>query len=106
MLYHQQHAFVNNDLDYGSIIGKFVGPQYLQDTPAKYPIRSYSFANLALGYTLPVWNGRKLDFRVNVDNVSNNRSLIGLAGVAGDGATPLFWTNPGRSAFFSVAASL
>jgi len=106
VLYHQQHAFVNNDLVYGSVIGKFVGPQYLQDTPAAYPIRSYSFANLALGYTLPVWNGRKLDFRVNVDNLSNNRSLIGLAGVAGDGTTPLFWTNPGRSAFFSVAASL
>ena len=43
---------------------------------------------------------------MNVDNISNNRSLIGLAGVAGDGATPLFWTNPGRSAFFSVSASL
>jgi len=106
VLYHQQHALVNNDLIYGSIIGKFIGPQYLQDTPAAYPIRSYSFASLALGYTLPVWNGRKLDFRVNVDNISNNRSLIGLAGVTRTGAIPLFWTNAGRSAFFSVSASL
>jgi len=52
-----------------------------------------------------VWNRRKLDFRVNVDNISNDRSLVGLAGVAGDG-TPLFWTNSGRSVFFSVSASL
>lgn len=106
VLYHQPNAFVNNDLIYGSLIGKFVGPQYLQDSPATYPIRAYRFANLALGYTLPVWNRRKLDFRVNLDNISNDRSLIGLAGVAGDGATPLFWTNSGRSVFVSVAASL
>ena len=106
VLYQRSGVFRDNDLVHGSIIGKFIGPQYLQDSPAAYPIRHYAFADLAAGYVLPIWNARKLDFRVNVDNISNDRSLIGLAGVAGDGATPLFWTDPGRSVFVSVSASL
>lgn len=106
VLYRRSSVFRDEDLVYGSLIGKFIGRQYLQDTPAAYPIHGYAFANFAAGYTLPVWNRRKLDFRLNVDNISNDRSLIGLAGIAGDGATPLFWTNPGRSFFLSVSGSL
>ncbi len=105
-LYRRASVFRDEDLVYGSLIGKFIGRQYLQDSPATYPIHGYAFANFAVGYTLPVWNRRKLDFRLNVDNISNDRSLIGLAGIAGDGATPLFWTNPGRSFFLSVSGSL
>jgi len=107
IVYHRASVFLDTDLVYGSIIGKFIGPQYLQDTPAAYPIRAYRFADLAVGYKLPVRNGRQIDFRLNVNNITNDRSLIGLASVsAGDGVTPLYWTNAGRSAFFSVAASL
>lgn len=106
VLYRRAGVFRDNDLVHGSLIGKFIGPQVLQDSPAAYPIKHYAFADIAAGYILPIWNARKLDFRVNVDNISNDRSLIGLAGVAGDGSTPLFWTDPGRSVFFSVSASL
>jgi len=49
---------------------------------------------------------RKLDFRLNVNNMADDHSRIFLNGTAGDGKTGQFFTNAGRSAFFSVAASL
>jgi len=105
VILHRPDTFREGDLLYGSVISKFIGPQYLQDTPAQYPIKAYRFADLAIGYKTPILNGRTLDFRVNVNNIANDRSLIGLASVSG-GTTPLYWVNPGRSIFFSVAAYL
>lgn len=106
LVYHRASVFRDTDLVYGSIIGKFIGPQYLQDTPAAYPIGAYRFADLAVGYKLPAGNRRQVDFRLNVNNITNDRSLIGLASVAGDGVTPLYWTNPGRSVFFTLSGAL
>ena len=71
-----------------------------------YLIKSYVTADFAAGYTLPILNGRKLDFRLNVNNIFNDHSVIGLNQLAGDGQTGLFWTNPGRSVFVSVSATL
>ncbi len=105
IILHRPDTFRPGDLLYGSVIAKFIGPQYLQDTPAAYPIKAYRFADLAIGYKTPILNGRTLDFRINVNNLANDRSLIGLASVSG-GTTPLYWVNPGRSIFFSVAAYL
>ncbi len=105
MILHRPDTFREGNLLYGSVIGKFIGPQYLQDAPAQYPIKAYRFADLAIGYKTPILNGRILDFRVNVNNLANDRSLIGLGSVSG-GTTPLYWVNPGRSIFFSVAAYL
>jgi iron complex outermembrane recepter protein len=92
----------------GSLLTKFIGPQYLQDNGVQdqYPINAYHTVDLALGYTLPLPDRRKLNFRLNIDNLLDDNSLVGLAGTAGDGVTPLFWTDPGRSVFFSVSASL
>ena len=90
-----------------SLLAKYIGPQYGQDTPVDaFAIKSYISADLAMGYTLPILNGRKLDFRLSVNNVFDDHSLIGLSQTAGDGKTGLYWTNPGRSVFFTVAASL
>lgn len=90
-----------------SLLAKYVGRQYGQDTPADaFKVKSYISADFAAGYVLPILNGRKLDFRLNVDNVFNDRSIIGFNATAGDGKTGLYWTNPGRSAFISVAATL
>ena len=90
-----------------SFLAKYVGRQFGQDAPVDaYQIKSYVTADFAAGYTLPILNGRKLDFRLNVNNVANDHSLIGLNQLAGDGRTGLYWTNPGRSVFFSVAATL
>ena len=106
LIYHRPDTFRPGDLLYGSIIGKFIGPQNLQQAPAAFPIRGYSYADFALGYRMPILNGRTLDLRINVNNITNDRSLIGLASVAGSGTTPLYWTNAGRSVFFSIAAYL
>ena len=108
VIYHRDRVWRDGDRLYGSIIGKFIGPQYLQDTPASIPIPGYSFADLAVGYRLPVWNGRTLDLRVNLNNLTNDRSLIGLAAVSGSSArpVPLYWTDAGRSVFFSLAVTL
>ncbi len=90
-----------------SLLAKYEGRQYGQDTPANaFRIKSYVTADFAAGYTLPILNGRKLDFRLNVNNIFNDRSIIGLNQTAADGKTGLFWTNPGRSAFVSVSAHL
>jgi len=90
-----------------SLLAKYVGQQYGQDTPNNdFRIKSYVTADFAAGYTLPILNGRKLDFRLNVNNISNDHSPIFLNGTAADGKTGLFFTNAGRSVFVSVAASL
>ncbi len=53
MILHRPDTFREGDLLYGLVIGKFIGPQYLQDTPAQYPIKAYRFADLAIGYKTP-----------------------------------------------------
>ena len=53
-----------------SLLTKYIGRQFGQDTPSNaHPIKSYVTADFAAGYTLPILNGRKLDFRLNVNNV-------------------------------------
>jgi iron complex outermembrane receptor protein len=98
-----------------ALLAKYVGTQWGQDSITTngvtslvdaYPIKSYTSVDFAMGYTLGILNGRKLDFRVNVNNIFNNHNIIGLDTLAGDGKTGLFWTNPGRSVFFTVSASL
>ena len=109
VVYHRPSVLRENDLVYGSIIGKFIGPQYTNDTaPATYPIPAYRFVDLAVGYRIPMWNGRQIDFKLNINDINNDRSLIGLAGTTSSGSTtlPLYWTNAGRSVFFSIAAGL
>ena len=91
-----------------SFLTKDVGPQYGVDTNFvnKYPIKSYDTTDLALRYALPVLHGRRLDLGMQVTNLFNNLSLIGYAGAAGGNAAPLYWVNPGRGLFFSIAATL
>jgi hypothetical protein len=111
LIYDRGGVFHDGDDLYGSVIGKFVGPQYGLDTAAigqadSIPIKSYSQVDLAAGYTFTV-NNRRLMFKVNVYNVMDNRSVIGYGGAtAGPPSQPLYFTNPGRSVFFSLAATI
>ena len=98
-------------IDFGdftaSLLGKYIGKQYGIDQPTNtYLIKSYMTADFAIGYTLGILNGRKVDLRLNVNNVFDNHSLIGLNQLAADGRTGLYWTDPGRSVFFSLSSSL
>ena len=89
-----------------ALLAKYVGRQYGQDRPEAFLIKGYTTVDFAAGYTLPILNGRKLDFRLKVNNIVNDHSLIGLDQTAADGVTGLYWTNPGRSVFLTVTASL
>jgi iron complex outermembrane receptor protein len=94
-----------------SLLWKFVGPQLGSDgtspsVHASYPIKSYNNVDLAVGYKLelPGQTQREVNVRLNVLNVFDDRNLTAVAGMSG--STPLYWTNPGRGALFSVSAGL
>jgi len=90
-----------------SLLGKYIGKQYGIDQPTNtYLVKSYMTADFAMGYTLGILNGRKVDLRLNVNNIFDNHSIIGLNQFAGDGRTGLYWTNSGRSVFLTLSASL
>jgi iron complex outermembrane receptor protein len=103
-----------DDKGYVSVLWKEVGKQYGQNAnlpngspEAYYPIKSYGDLDMAARYTMPILNGRKINVGLNLFNVMNNRSLIGFAGTtAGTPTLPLYWTNPGRSFFVSLSATL
>jgi iron complex outermembrane receptor protein len=111
VLFQRDNVGAENTRLFGSIIGKWVGPQYLQtNTPTPtsfadvYGIHAYSYADASVGYTFPTWEEKKLTVKLNVNNIFDNRSLIGLAGTSG--STALYYTDPGRSFFVSVSAAL
>ena len=90
-----------------TFLTKYVGKQYGIDQPTNtYLVKSYTTADFAMGYTLGILNGRKVDLRLNVNNILDNHNLIGLSQLAADGKTGLYWTNPGRSVFFTLSSSL
>ncbi|GAC1482578.1 MAG: hypothetical protein NVS2B11_08080 [Acetobacteraceae bacterium] len=110
-IYDQGNIFRDGDNVFASALTKFVGPQYGLDTSAvgqsnSVPIKSYHQVDLAGGYTFP-FNGRTLQLKANLYNLLNDRSIIGLAGqTVGPPSETLFFTNSGRSFFFSLEAKI
>ena len=85
---------------------KLVGPQYGADsavpgTSDQFPIKTWDEINLNLGYHLPVFH-QKLTFEVQVTNLANNRSLLGIFGETLEG-TALYAVHAGRGIFFSMS---
>ena len=109
LLYEKSGLFRSKDELHGLIAAKNVGPQWGVDnykvgTSDQYPIKSYNIVNLSLGYDLPI--GRHLvTFNVQVYNLTNDQSITGYATNAVSGE-PLFWTQAGRSVFFSTSVKL
>lgn len=98
------------DGGYASILAKFIGPQYGLDSNANglgnsLPLKSYTDVDLSLGKTISILNGRKISGRINVSNLFDDHSPIYVTGTTAAG-TGLYYTNPGRSIFFTVAAFL
>ncbi len=98
---------------YGSLIGKIIGPQWGQDTSGssaapedQFVIKTYSEVDAAIAYQLPVMQKHTVKLRLNIDNLFNNTNLVSLAGTeSGNADLGLYFTNPGRSVFGSVAVS-
>jgi iron complex outermembrane receptor protein len=94
---------------FASVIDKYVGPQYGQYKLSNgvgvdsFPLKSYSDTTAALDYTFNIQPKRALTISLDVDNLFDRTGIEGLAGVAGDGVTPLYWTQPGRSYFITVS---
>jgi len=109
LIYDRGGVFRDDDNVYASLITKNVGPQYGLDSATvgqadTIPIKSYNQVDLAAGYRF-TYNGRKLLFKVNLYNVADDRSIIGYAGATvGPPSEALYWTNSGRSVFFSLVA--
>lgn len=97
----------NGDEAFAALVAKYVGPQYGSDAGKvdSAPIKSYNYITLSSAYTLP-FGKKQMKFGADIFNIANHRGLEGLAGVAGDGVTPLFWTLPGRSVVFSLSVAL
>ena len=109
LIYDKGSLFRQGDDVHGMIIAKNVGPQYGQDNYKvgsydEYPVKSYNFVNLDGGYILPVLRHR-LTFDVQVYNLFNDESITQFAGSAVSGEA-LYWTQAGRSIFFSVSARI
>lgn len=111
-IYDANHALQDSDNLYSSILLKNVGKQYGANVNtangpiAAYPIGAYSNVDFAIGYTLPILNGRKVKVALNLYNLFNDRKVIGFAGNTADGVGALYWTDPGFSSFVSISASL
>ncbi len=99
----------DDDHLFASIIGKYVGPQYGQYKLSNgvgvdsYPLKSYSDTTAALDYSFDIKPKKSVTVSLDVDNLFNRTGIEGLAAVAGDGVTPLYWTQPGRSFFVTVS---
>ena len=107
-LFDRTHVVLDGDRVGFSLLDKDVGPQYGVDTGFvnKYPIKSYDTLDMSLHYTLPVLPTRHVELGMQATNLLNNQSLIGYAGTAGGSGAPLYWVNPGRGLFFTIAAVL
>jgi iron complex outermembrane receptor protein len=109
LVYDKGDLFRAGDDLHGLIIAKNVGPQYGVDnykpgTYDQFPIKSYNYVNLDAGYQLPVFK-KRLSFDVQVFNLFDDESITQFASSAKSGEA-LFWTQAGRSIFFSVSARL
>ncbi len=110
-IYDQGHILREGDDLFASVLAKFVGPQYGLDTAApgqkdSFAIKSYRQVDLAGGYTFP-YRDRTLTLKANLYNLFDNRSIMGFAGqTIGPPSEPLFFTNSGRSFFFSLEAKI
>ncbi len=101
--------FQNSNM-FGSVLAKWIGPQWGQDTNGgvlqdNFFLKGYATADVAAGRTIPILNGRKIVARLNVSNIFNDHSLTNVTSLNGEGQA-LYYTDPGRSFFVTVSATL
>lgn len=88
---------------YGSLLGKWVGPRY-GDTGETQPLSTLFTLDASLGYdikgTRTALDGTTISLQIQ--NLTDNTKIINLAGYTVGSGTPLYWTQPGRSVFFTI----
>jgi iron complex outermembrane receptor protein len=91
---------------YASLLGKWVGSRFgdAGQTQGLQPIFtldgsvSYELSHLFDGI-------KQTTVQLQVDNITDTTKIINLAGFTVGAGTPLYWTQPARSVFFSVQTS-
>lgn len=87
-----------------SLLGKWIGPRFGDSGDSQY-LSSYATADFSIGYDLAklIPQVRSAELRLKVNNITNSTKIINLAGYTVQDSTPLYWTQPGRSAFLSLS---
>ncbi len=97
----------NQDGWYGSVLDKWVGSRY-GNSGQTAGLSPYNTLDLAVGYTttetLFGWLPPS-SIKVELNNVTDNTKIYGLAGATVANGTPLYWTIPGRSVFASYSVT-
>lgn len=96
----------SNDGLYASLLGKWVGSRFGDSgqTQGLQPIFtldgsvSYELSHLFEGI-------KQTTVQVQVDNITDTNKIINLAGYTVSAGTPLYWTQPARSVWFTVQTS-
>jgi iron complex outermembrane receptor protein len=91
---------------YASLLGKWVGSRFgdVGQTQGLQPIFtldgsvSYELSHLFEGI-------KQTTVQLQVDNITDTTKIINLAGYTVQDGTPLYWTQPARSVFFTVETS-
>ena len=84
-----------------SLIDRWVGGSYGDVGRAQW-IAPYDQLDLAAGGTLDLGASSPLALKVQIYNLLDSRKIDGLAGYTVAAATPLFWTQAGRSIFLTA----
>lgn len=91
---------------YGSLLGKWIGTRY-GSADAQQGLDPFYTIDLSLGYDLGYLSDRlsNTKIKLQVDNITDVTKVVNLAGFTVQNGTPLYWTQPGRSAFVTLTTS-
>ena len=98
VLYGQERWF-------GSLIDKRLGSRY-GDVDRQQGLQPFNQLDATIGWALPAKPGVRpaLKLQFTVQNLLNSRKIDDLAGYTAAQTTPLYFTQAGRSGFFSASA--
>ena len=95
-------AVLYNSGDFGaSLIDKFVGSRY-GDVGLKQGLDPFHEFDAAVHYTVRRGNLPPINLRLQINNIIDSRKIVEFDLYAGSRQTPIYYTQPGRSAFFSI----
>ena len=84
-----------------SLINKWVGIRY-GDVGLRQGLQPFNQLDASVAYTLQRGKLPPVKLRLQVNNIIDSRKIIEFDLYAGSAQTPIYYTQPGRSAFFSV----
>ena len=84
-----------------SLINKWVGSRY-GDTGLKQGLEPFNQLDAAVHYTVQRPHLPPINLKLQVNNIIDSRKIIEFDLYAGSKSTPIYFTQPGRSAFFSI----